>query len=154
MKIALLELNFSAGKRIFARFNLKSLRILGSQPLIPDNYNVMDSLFSEIYLKYPQCRVIYMEDVPSASYLWRWIENSTVIRKLFYVHLLHGFSQCHITPLASSIDEYYRKLTKKKKYNLTRQERLLRLHGGGKLELIEISSVDGLSELQKAIELL
>jgi Acetyltransferase (GNAT) domain len=59
---------------------------------------------------------------------------------------------CHTIPLPASWAEYDRRVSAKKRYNLKRQERLLRQHGNGSLELRCIRSRDEVRALVEDIQ--
>jgi len=76
--------------------------------------------------------------VPTDSFLWDYLRRSPVLRERFLWHAPAGVRPFHALELPDSYDKYLDRFGKKKRYNLKRQVRLLREHGGGlTLERVE-----------------
>jgi hypothetical protein len=148
------RLPFVFRARAFVEIGRMSIGILGSEPMIPENPGAFDELFLTFARRYPESQVIYMDAVPATSYLWHHLQTSRTIRSLYHTLVLDGFREWHSVPLPQSMDEYYKKLTRKKRYNLMRQERLLQNHSGHHLHLITINKEKDLRCLFEAIEIL
>jgi hypothetical protein len=146
------RLQFTFRARAFAEMERRSIGILGSEPMIPENPGAFDELFLAFARHFPESQVIYMDAVPSTSYLWQHLQTSRTIRSLYHTLIVDGFREWHSVPLPKSIDEYHKKLTRKKRYNLMRQERLLQSHCVHHLHLIAINKQDDLQYLFEAIE--
>ena len=116
------QLPFFLGERTLARSRVKSLTLLGSEPMMPQDPDALDSLFLLMSEHYPESQVVDMDAVPEDGYLWKYLNASPVIKKSYDLHVLHGFRDCHSVDIPPSIGEYYRRLTKKRRYNLLRQE--------------------------------
>jgi len=95
-----------------------------------------------------------MQSIPLDGYMWEYLNNSNIIGRLYYTHVLHGFRECHSVSIPSSIDEYYRGLPKKRRYNLLRQERQLEEHMGGPLSIFVVEEPEDLPELFRSIDAL
>lgn len=148
------RLPFVFRARTFVEIRRSSVGILGSEPMIPENPGAFDQLFLTFARRYPKSQVIYMDAVPATSYLWHHLQTSRTIRSLYHTLVVDGFREWHSVPLPKSMDEYYAKLTRKKRYNLMRQERLLQNHSGHHLHLITINKEKDLRYLFEAIEIL
>jgi CelD/BcsL family acetyltransferase involved in cellulose biosynthesis len=144
-----LQFTFRASALFALEFS--SIGILGSEPMIPEDPRAFDQLFSTLARQYPTAQVIYMDAVPAASRLWQHLQSSPTIRSLFHILTVQGFREWHTVPLPRSLDEYNKKLTKKKRYNLMRQERLLQDHCGNPLCLLTIDKEKDLPELFDAM---
>jgi hypothetical protein len=145
------RLQFIFRARAFVEIKRRSIGILGSEPMIPENPDAFDQLFLAFARHFPESQVIYMDAVPSTSYLWHHLQTSRTIRSLYHTLILDGFREWHSVPLPNSVDEYQKKLTRKKRYNLMRQERLLQSHCGHNLQLIAVNKEDDLEYLFEAI---
>ncbi len=152
LKLWTYRLQFTFRARTFFEIGRRSIGILGSEPMIPDDPRAFDELFFAFTRHYPESQVIYMDAVPSTSYLWRHLQTSPTIRSLYHTLVVDGFREWHCVPLPKSMDEYYKKLTRKKRYNLMRQERLLQAHGGHALRLVVITKEEDLHYLFEAME--
>jgi hypothetical protein len=129
--------------RVLGKTSLSGVRILGSQPLFAAAEPVLyDRFFEALTREFPERGIIGMESVPTASPLWRFIQHSRLVRESFFVHIPDGIRTCHSIPLPATFEEYLGKFNAKKRYNLKRQMRMLREHGGGHLELHRMESRD------------
>jgi CelD/BcsL family acetyltransferase involved in cellulose biosynthesis len=131
---------------------LKSINLLGSEPNIPETSRAFDEVFSLINVSYKSAQVISMESIPADSFTWRYVSTSKYISENYFVYVLHGFRDCHIVNIPASLEAYHASLTRKKRYNLSRQKRLLENHLGQKLSLIAIDSVTDLHQLFSALK--
>ena len=145
------RLEFKLRARTLVGIRLESIGILGGEPMVPEDPDAFDELFLAFTRHYPTAQVIYMDPVPSTSYLWHHLQTSPVVQKGYDALVLGGFRERHSVPLPKSLDEYHRQLSRKKRYNLARQERLLRDHCGNTLELITIEREEDLPALFAAI---
>lgn len=150
-KISLFELPFTLGNRIWWRLRLKRINILGSEPLVPETPEVYDGLFLTLSQRYPDAQVVYMDAVPLDSRLWQHIRTSRTVRRLYHIHVMHGFRQCHSVLVPSSIDAYRKKLGRKRRYNFMRQERLLQERIVSPLRLKTIEAPDEVPQLFEAM---
>src|SRR5262249_39839955 len=65
----------------------------------------------------------------------------------FYPYVICGIRDCHVVPLPANLDAYWSKFSAKKRYNLRRQERMLRDHFGGRLKLRRFDSPHQVGDL-------
>jgi len=149
-----IELPFAIGGRTITNLHLKGLTLLGSEPMVPQHPDALDSLFNLISQRYLDAQLVSMDAVSANSYLWKYIKSSEAIKNNFAVHVLHGFRDCHSVDLPNSTEKYYARLSKKRRYNFLRQEKLLQRHIGGGLELILIDTVSNIAELFRAMDCL
>ena len=131
----LLDIPFSIGRRTVLKPHISCLRVLGSEPLIPKTLQAHDQLFSLIIEQYPEASVVEMDAVSVDSFLWHYIFSSQFIRENYVAHVLHGVQPCHFIHLPATIDDYRRRLGRKHRHNLERQQRVLERHLDGKLAL-------------------
>ena len=145
-------LPFAFKDRVLAKLRLKGLILLGSEPMIPENPGALDKLFLLLSRNFPESQVIDFYSIPLHSYLWRYLQSSSLIKALFHVHVMHGFRESHYVSVPDSLDSYYKSLSRKRRYNLQRQEKLLEQHLGSALELTVVENPEQLPELYRAIE--
>jgi hypothetical protein len=146
------RLHFAFMARTLISPALRSIGILGGEPMIPEDPAAFDEMFITFAKCYPESQVIYMDPVPSTSHLWRHLQTSPAIRRLYYILVVGGFREWHSVPIPRSADEYYKKLPRKRRYNLLRQERLLQSHCGEPLHLSTICKEEDLPDLFEAIK--
>jgi hypothetical protein len=132
---SLIDVPFSIGSRTMFKARIPCLRILGSEPLIPKTPEAHDQLFALIDTQYPDLSAVVMDAVDVDSFLWRYLFSSKIIRKNHVAYVLHGVQPCHFIYLPPSIAEYRRRLGRKHRHNLERQQRVLERHLNGPLTL-------------------
>jgi CelD/BcsL family acetyltransferase involved in cellulose biosynthesis len=152
LKVWTYRLRFALLSRTFIDVGLKSTGIIGSEPMLPEDPAAFDSLFLSLVRRYPESQIFYMDAVPATSYLWRHLRTSPAIRRHFHRLVLDGFRESHSVPVPTSVDAYQKTLSRKKRYNLKRQERLLEAHCGQPLRMLVITEEKDLRELFDAIK--
>jgi CelD/BcsL family acetyltransferase involved in cellulose biosynthesis len=128
-------MSFSLRNRTLVRLRLRSLIVLGSEPMVVDDRRALDELFSFIADHYREAQVVEMYSVREDGAFWRYLTQSEVIARRYGVYVVGGFRESFSVALPGSVDEYLKKMSKKRRYNLKRQERLLEEHLGAPLEL-------------------
>jgi len=145
------DLDFTAGRRRFASVPLRCVVLLGSVPLLPADPALLDRLFQFLLARYPRCQAISLAALPADSGLWRGMVASALLARRYLWHLPHGWSDCHRMPLPADFTAYLAQFSAKRRYNLTRQLRLLREHGGDRLALHCIEHPAQLGRLSDAL---
>jgi CelD/BcsL family acetyltransferase involved in cellulose biosynthesis len=124
------ELRIGVRTRTLWRSRLRTVSVLGSQPLLHGGERLYDRIFATVAEAAPEADAIYLHSVPTDSALWRHLEGAAP-RSRFLVHLPDGIRPFHSLALPDSFDAYLAKFAHKKRYNLRRQLRLLgEQHGG------------------------
>ena len=121
---------------------LRTVYLMGSQPSIPQETRAYDRLFAALDEGLPQCDAVYMNSVPTESYLWRYLKESPFIRERFVMLLPEGIRPHHTIELPGTFEEYLAKFSGKTRKTLRRRIKALTEHGGGALELKRIESPD------------
>jgi hypothetical protein len=151
IKLWTFKLQFTFRASTLFEIGFRTLGILGSEPMIPEDPRAFDRLFLAMARRFPASQVIYIHALPSASFLWHHLRTSKAIERFFHTFVLDGFRESHSVPLPRSMDEYRKTLTGKKLYNLKRQEKLLRTHCGHPHRLLVIKEEADLRCLFEAI---
>jgi hypothetical protein len=141
-----LALSFDVSGRALGETGSRGLRILGGLPSLPAGLMVYDLLFATLSRSFPDCGIIGVKSISTESPLWQYLQNSRSLRDVFDVYVPDGIRLCHTIPLPPSFQEYLGQFNAKKRYNLRRQVRQLREHGGGALELRRIESRHQISD--------
>lgn len=129
------SLDFTAGPRHFASVPMRCVVLLGSVPLLPADPALLDQLFQFLLAHHPRCQAVSLAAMPADSALWRSIDGCAAPSRRYLWHRPHDWSDCHQIPLPGDFAAYLAQFSSKRRYNLTRQLRLLREHGDGRLEL-------------------
>src|SRR5262249_16523645 len=143
------DLKFDVKGYTLGKTSIRAATLLGSQPLLPPDAGLHDQLFTTLARALPACEGIYLHSVPTASYCWDYLQTSPTIRGQFLLYLAEGGRPFHALVLPPTFEEYLAKFKPKKRYNLKRQVRLLRDHGGG-LQMLRIETPDQVPEFLEA----
>jgi hypothetical protein len=137
------EVAFALGRIKLVRRKVLALQVLGSVPLLDRNEPGLDSfVFGDLLARYPDCSVLSMQAVPSEKLL----ALGTLAGLSAYIQ--NGLRECHTVPLPENFDAYLQKFSSKKRYNLTRQVRLLREQAGE----VQVCRVDAPDQVQGLID--
>jgi hypothetical protein len=146
------ELEFKVGSHCLGTTRMHSTVILGIWPSIPSDDALYDCVLAMLDKRFPDCEVIRLNAVPTASLLWQYVQRSGNIRDRYYAYVPYGPRGCHTMPLPDTFEQYLAKYGRKKKYNLRRQLKLLRDHGNGLLELRRLESREDLPSMFEAMK--
>jgi hypothetical protein len=144
VRISTLALDARAGKVPLARVRKRIIRILGSVPLMPDEPALLHHLFGHLLAAFPRCGAVSMQAFPSE--MQARLGGDRRHRPV----ILHGWRACHTIPLPETVQDYMAKLSGKKRYNLTRQYRLLE-EATGPLELKRIDRSGDVKDLVEGV---
>jgi CelD/BcsL family acetyltransferase involved in cellulose biosynthesis len=128
-------LKFRIGGRSLGSFQVRVVDLLGGRPSVPENAAAYDCLFDALAEAALSQDGIRLADIPADGPLLQYLRSSLAIRRRFSVCLVDGFAPYQTLPLPANFDEYLAQFPRKKRYNLRRQERLLRECGIGRLKL-------------------
>jgi hypothetical protein len=142
IRVGIYNLKFDVYASALWKTKLRTASILGSQPLLPNDVHLYESLFASIWNNLPECDCIYMDSIPTDSHLWQYLKKSGSNQKKYMIYVPDGLRPYHSILLPATFDEYVSKFKRKKRYNLERQVNLLRDHGNGRLEMLRVDSGD------------
>jgi hypothetical protein len=124
--------------RALGRMHIRVIKVLGGQPLLRDNEGLYVELIRTLFGAFPGYDCIYMRYVPVGSFCWNTLCGSRELRRHARLYLPGDPVQHLRITLPQSFKDYLQKFKSKTRYNLQRQVRQLREHGGGQLELIRV----------------
>jgi hypothetical protein len=120
---------FQAGPVQLFGQTLRACQILGSVPLLdPAETGLAEFVMQQLLTRYAECDVLYLQAVPQGGL-------PAIAGVPAYV--LNGWRACHTQPLPDSVDTYLKHFSAKKRYNLSRQVRLL-TEAAGPLHVLRI----------------
>jgi hypothetical protein len=103
------------------------IEILGGEANMPNDSEIIDKLFTTIRSdKTFGKKTMLMPFLAKDSFVWNYVSKSEGILKNYRPFVLHDFRDSHSIEVPASMNAYNKLLTKKKRYNLMRQERILR----------------------------
>lgn len=135
-----LQLSFQLKSRSLLRLSVPAVTVLGGRPLLPERDDFYDRYIASLLNSFPQCEAIYLKSVPQETHCWSYFSSGGNANGKVLVYSPEGTRPFHGIRLPSTFEQYLSKFSRKKRYNLKRQERLLAEHGKGMLELIRIDS--------------
>jgi len=144
VRISDLALDARVGNLSLLRVRRRIIRILGSVPMMPEDPALLQHLFAHLLATFRQCGAVSMQAFPIE--MQARLDGDRRHRPL----VLHGWRACHTIPLPETVPEYLAKFNGKKRYNLTRQYRLLE-EAAGPLELKRIDRSGDVKELVDGI---
>ena len=113
---------------LFGR-TLRACQILGSVPLLdPAEPGLAEFIARQLLVRFAQCHVLYLQAVPQDG--WKGIAGVAA-------YVLNGWRACHTQPLPDGVDAYLKHFSAKRRYNLSRQVRLL-TEAAGPLHVLRI----------------
>jgi hypothetical protein len=117
-------IEFRIGSRIVCAPELFAVQLLGSAPMLSPEPDLMRKLMHHLLDYFPQARLISMQALSRPLY-----ENYQRSHRL-PSYVLNGWRACHTIPLPDNFEQYLHKFSAKKRYNLSRQVRLLAKEAG------------------------
>ena len=120
VRIIDMDLDFRLGPLSLFKRTVDACQILGSVPLLArGEEGLADFVMHQLLERYAKCEVLYMQTVPE--------EMAAGLDSIAGVstYVLNGWRACHTQPLPDGVDAYLQKFSAKKRYNLSRQVRLM-----------------------------
>jgi hypothetical protein len=126
------DLDFRLGSVSLFKRTIPACQILGSVPLLaPDEDGLVEFVMEQLLARYAHCDVLYMQAVPEEA------ANDLPRSAGISSYVLYGWRPCHTQPLPDGVEAYLQKFSAKKRYNLSRQVRLL-TEAAGALQVLRI----------------
>jgi hypothetical protein len=136
-----LDLDFRFGPVSLFKRPVRVCQILGSTPLLdPAEPGLSDFVSRQLLVRYPDCAALFMQAVQQAAAP----QPAGLAR-----YVLNGWRECHTQPLPESVDAYLQKFSSKKRYNLSRQVRLLAQEAGD-VQVLRIEQPDQVAAMLDA----
>jgi CelD/BcsL family acetyltransferase involved in cellulose biosynthesis len=145
VRIIDMDLDFRLGPLSLFKRTVDACQVLGSVPLLaPGEEGLADFVMHQLLERYAKCEVLYMQTVPE--------ENGAALDGIAGVstYVVNGWRACHTQPLPDGVDAYLQKFSAKKRYNLSRQVRLMS-EALGPLQVLRIDQPGQVSTLLEAM---
>jgi hypothetical protein len=153
LRVARCPLDFHVSGRKLGAITILQVCFLGGGPLGPHDPPSLDGLIQAALVAFPQADVLGFPAIQAESPLWRCLFNSPVIGERLFPYVIDGTQEYHVLLLPPTFAEYLARYDAKKRYNLKRQVRILREHGGD-LELRRIENSEDLPSYLDALAVL
>jgi len=139
------NLDFRLGPVSLFKKTVRACQILGSVPLLdPAEEGLADFVMQQLLERYAECEVLYMQAVPEEAGAALPCDAGVS------TYVLNGWRACHTQPLPESVDAYLKQFSSKKRYNLSRQVRLL-TEAAGALQVLRIEQPGQVAALLDAM---
>lgn len=129
-------MKWQIGEFTLARFPLTRLRLLGGEPTFPHDEAAYDLLFKELLSAERFWDAIYLEELPVDSFLWKYLESSTLIRKAFARYQPERPSSRPLLRIEGTFQQYMGKFKAKHRKNLLREIKRLRDGALGEMRFV------------------
>jgi hypothetical protein len=141
---------FRLGPLTLFERRVRFYQVLGSVPLLDEGEPDLSGFVLRSLLQcHPDSRALLMQAMPEEL-------AGAIGGDGLSPHVLSGWQNCHTVPIPEDIDGYLQKLSSKKRYNLSRQVRLLAKEAG-EISLVRVEQehqvaalVDGMRALMSA----
>ena len=119
-------LKWQLGEITLAQPRLRRLRLLGGTPNLPEEEPAYDMLFAELGKSDLPFDVIQLEEVPVESFLWKYLQESPLIRRFFRLYGTDVSAPHLEIQLQGDFDEYMKKFSAKTRNGLRRKVKKIR----------------------------
>lgn len=133
---------------------LKLATVIGGVPLFSPCKQAIDAIVACVNSKYPDVDGLYFPAVEQAGEYRSQLKNSELLTTQFLPYMEKIGAIWHEIALPASYDDYLKSLSKKRRYNLSRQRRLLREYFKDEIDFITISTHEDYAILETAIDVL
>jgi hypothetical protein len=145
VRLQIRDIPFRFGPVSLFKHRVAICQMLGSVPLLdPAERGLKDFVFKELLKQRPDCAALAMQALPSEQF------DSMTRCEGLSSYVLDGWRDCHVAPLPANVDDYLQKFSSKKRYNLSRQIRLLAKEAG-EVQILRIDQADQIDLLMTAM---
>ncbi len=109
-----------------AELPMRRLRLLGVQPDIPEDESAYDLLFTELAGKNDTFDAIYLEGAPLDSFLWKYVNTSSLLRESFRKYVPDPPVPHRVLRVQGSFADYMKKFSSKQRRTLSRRVKKIR----------------------------
>jgi hypothetical protein len=146
-----LSLQFPVWRRVETAMRIPGIEILGGRPVGDATHDYYPRLVSRIWSDFPQVQGIYLKSVPDDSELWAYLQDQCWRIGPTKVYRPEDMRSFHYVSLPSTMQDYFAKFKKKRRYNLKRQVRLLWSDYCGDVEMSCITRAEDVPILMKTV---
>jgi CelD/BcsL family acetyltransferase involved in cellulose biosynthesis len=150
LRLAQDTLDFHVSGNTLGTIPIRKLFFLGGRPMAPLDPDQLDQLFRAADEAFPQAQSFGFPALEAGDAFWQYLTSSPVIEDHFFLYVVDSIREYHLLSLAATFEEYLAQYSAKKRYNLRRQVRILREHGGGRLELRRIQGPEDVDDYVEA----
>jgi hypothetical protein len=138
------DLAFRLGPVSLFNRKVSACQVLGSVPLLDEAEDgLAHFVIQQLLERYAECQVLYLQAYPEDA----GAKLQDIAGVSAYVR--NGWRACHTQPLPKGVDAYLQKFSSKKRYNLSRQVRLL-TEAAGALQVLRIEQPEQVAAMLDA----
>jgi GNAT acetyltransferase-like protein len=146
-------LKWHLGEFTVAKFPMTRLRLMGGTISFPEDEAAYDALFTQLAKPGAGFDTVYLEEVATDSFIWRYLQESSLIRRLFSVYQPERPSPRPILRFEGSFEDYMNKFSAKHRKNLRREVKKLKEGALGELRFLRFEAPDQVEPfLRDAVE--
>ena len=131
------KIKFDVKAKVLFSAPVNMIDLAGSLPLLPPSVFFYDLLFGNIFSYFPEAGGIYMDSVPVGSFLWKYLQNSQLITKYFFVHIPEGIRPHFGLSLGCSFSDYLAAFKNKRRAEFRRRLKFFEEHCSCGTEVLE-----------------
>jgi hypothetical protein len=141
-----------------AKFPLRRLRLIGGSLDFPQDPRAYDLLFSELasQVAAQTCDfdTLYLDGVPLDSFLWKYLQQSDIIRSRFLTYCPEPAKPYLVLRFAGDFEDYMGKFSAKHRKNINREIKKLKTGALGEFQFVRYELPEEVPTfLEQAVEL-
>jgi hypothetical protein len=140
LRMSFTNLDVRVGSFVIYSYRVSVIRLLGSFPMLKERDALLNEIMYDLLGRFPDQGAIMLQSCP--------IEEKEILRPNSMVNfsVLYGWRTCHTIPVPDQFEAYLQQLSAKKRYNTSREIRLLK-KAVGELCLKRIDGPSDVAEL-------
>ncbi len=143
-------MQFDVFNRALAKATLRSAQVLGSLPLLPPREDVYRAFFAGLFRTIDDCDCVYLDCVPTTSYLWQFLQAAGDRDRDYLVYLPEGVRPWHWLELADDFERFLGGMSGKARQTLRRKVKRFTKQSRGKLDFRRVTSQEQVGEFLAA----
>jgi hypothetical protein len=141
-------LPFRLGGRTLWRARLRTVHVLGSEPPVGQDGNLLEECFAIIRDAFPDYPCVRLPALPTRGFAWRSFQDATFIRENYLAHVAEPPRECHLVSLPPTLPEFLDALP------ADERRRLRRRPGGAARAAAEIEPIATASQVPTLVRAL
>jgi len=134
---------YKLGSRKFWQTRFRTIFLLGSHPLLPDDESAYRQLFKSIWDSFSDCSSICLLNVIKESWCWRYFEEANLRNeKSWFLYSGENVRPFHFLRVPATFEEYLKKFSSKRRHVLRREMKIFKQHSVADQQLERIENTE------------